>query len=240
MNNEMLNQIGILIQQEIDCRLAEKDNELKQNKATIKELQDRITKSGEWLTEKQTLLEKIEQLEQYSSISLVRAYDAKVSKQAKELERLEKHNDTLKKQVSELKTTVRSSIEQPSSVHMSNPEPPSVPPPEQEPVKDPEPVNDPEPMRDPEPVIQSDDEEIEFHYIELNGANYFLDSEANELYKAVTDETVGELLGSIKKIKVRGNTYYRETIDNTFHIINSDGNFEYAGKIVKGRAIFKK
>ena len=89
-------------------------------------------------------------------------------------------------------------------------------------------------------LVDEDEDEVEFHYIELNGTNYFLDSEANELYHAITEEEVGELAGNIKKIKVRGNTYYRETIDNTFHTINSDGNFEYAGKIVKGRAVFKR
>ena len=247
MNNEMLNQINILIQQEINSQLSIKNNELQQSMSTIKGLQACITKNGDWLTEKQTLLEKIDQLEQYSSVSLVKKYDTKVSQQSEVIKRLEKRNVMLKKQLSDLKKqlsdykahTVSHEL---VSVQVQAPEPTSELGTNQAPVTSPKPVHvaSPKPYEDVDVDVDVDvDEEVEFHFIELNGTNYFLDSEANELYEAISNENVGELLGNIKKIKVRGNIYYRETINNTFHIINSDGNFEYAGKVVKGRAIFK-
>lgn len=250
MNNGMLNQIDAIIEQEFALRLRVKDAELEQANTAIQELQATVAKNGEWLVEKQALLEKIEQLEQYSSISLVRAYDAKVANQSKELKRLERDNEKLKTRLSKLEQELKVKSKPvsplppplPSATNSNQLTSPPSPSPSPEPssvsvVKTTQ-VSKPNPA-EAEAEAEADDE-VELHYIELNGTHYFLDSEANELYQAVSDEEVGELVGSIKKIKVRGNQYYRETIDNTFHTINSDGNFEYMGKIVKGRAVFKK
>jgi hypothetical protein len=264
MQPELINKMNTLFQEELNSHVNQYQLKLTESKETIRMMQEQINSNINWKKEKFALLEKIEQLEQYSNISLVRAYSDTIEKQKRTIKKKERDILLLNRKIEKFKSIVAQEpiAQEPIAQEPIAQEPIAQEPTVQEPtvqvvvqrnpddaVLIPSVVEKKEQLQPEDDAIMNhvpgsdsdadkSEDEVEFHYVTLGDDSFFLDTETNELYDALNDEEIGTLVGNIKKIKVKGEIYYRETINDTFYIINSDGAFEYAGKIVNKRAIF--
>lgn len=134
---------------------------------------------------------------------------------------------------------------------------PSTPEPEPSPVQSPEPSSVPSPAPSvhtvhtedrrfngassaPPNLRHSPEPEEEVVFVELQSGNYFLDPQTGTLYQYVNEETAGDIVSTLKSLKIRGESYYQDR-DNTIYERLPDGDIgKMVGYIKDKRAIFRK
>jgi len=115
------------------------------------------------------------------------------------------------------------SVHESTSAHEPTPEEPAIAPPST-----------------PASPTKDDDIEMELVYCELSDNEYFLDLNSNDLYEVVGDPDdgqIGDVLGKLKNIKIRGKNYIWNTHNTVYYNTNDDGEIlEEAGVITNGKA----
>jgi hypothetical protein len=96
-------------------------------------------------------------------------------------------------------------------------------------------------------VEETDENEevLDLNFIELEGKGYYHDVEKNNLYEVIGDPEsgeVGDIIGKLRPITIKGKDYLLNTVTNRFFIIDQEGQLadtdKSAGSIINGKAKF--